>query len=130
MNFCHGEGGNRGGTMKLCKITAITGAAAVLSLGLGACGSSGGSASPVSHTPVKAQYLADVALSNAVSDTISGNDGWASRPITAYSNALVKESLTMLRQGWPVKARGDIHVLALAALKVHDDILSRDYSGF
>ena len=118
--------------MKLRKITAIAGAAAVLGLGLGACGSSGGSVAPVSPTPatVKAQYLADVALSNALSDTISGNDGWASRPVTAYGNALVKESRTMLRQSWPVSARGDIHVLALAALKVHDDILSRNYSGF
>ena len=120
--------------MKLRKITAIAGAAAVLGLGLGACGSSGGSAAPVSHAPAKvvykAQYLADMVLSNALSDTISGNDGWASRPVTAYGNALVKESRTMLRQSWPVSARGDIHVLALAALKVHDDILSRDYSGF
>ena len=120
--------------MKLRKITAIAGAAAVLGLGLGACGSSGGRA-PVSHAAAKAvnykaQYLADVALCTAVSDTISGNDGWASRPVTAYSNALVKESRTTLRQSWPVSARGDIHVLALAALKVHDDILSRDYSGF
>ena len=87
---------------------------------------------PGSHAPakVKGQYLADAALSNALSDTISGNDGWASRPVTAYSNALVKESRMMLRQSWPVSARGDIHVLALAELKVHDDILSRDYSGF
>lgn len=118
--------------MKLRKITAIAGAAAVLGLGLGACGSSGGSAAPVSHAlaKVKAQYLADVALSNALSDTISGHDGWASRPVTAYSDALVKESRTMLRQSWPVSARGDIHVLALAELKVHNDVLSRDYSGF
>jgi hypothetical protein len=121
--------------MKLRKVTAIAGAAAVLGLGLGACGSSGGSAAPVSHSSTKvvnykAQYLADVALSNALSDTISDNDGWASRPVTAYSNALVKKSRTMLRQSWPVSARGDIHALALAALKVHDDILSRDYSGF
>jgi hypothetical protein len=121
--------------MKLRKITAVAGAAAVLGLGLGACGSSGGSVAPVSHAPAKvvnfkAQYLADVTLSSALSDTISGNDGWASQPVTAYSNALVKESRTMLRQSWPVSARGDIHVLALAALKVHDDILSRDYSGF
>ncbi len=36
----------------------------------------------------------------------------------------------MLRQSWPVGARGDIHVLALAELKVHNDTLSRDYSGF
>ena len=121
--------------MKLRKITAIAGAAAVLGLGLGACGSSRGSAAPVSHAPAKvvnykAQYLADVALRNALSDTISGNDGWASRPVTAYSDALVKESRTMLRQSWPVSAHGDIHVLALAELKVHNDILSRDYSGF
>lgn len=121
--------------MKLRKITVIAGAAAVLGLGLGACGSSRGSVAPVSHATAKvvnykAQYLADGVLSNALSDTISGDDGWASRPVTAYSNALVKESRTMLRQSWPVSARGDIHVLALAALKVHDDILSRDYSGF
>ena len=55
MNFRHGEGGNRGGTMKLRKITAIAGAAAVLGLGLGACGSSGGSVAPVSHAPAKVQ---------------------------------------------------------------------------
>ena len=118
--------------MKFRKITAIAGAAAVLGAGLGACGSSRGSAAPVSHAPVnyKAQYLTDVTLRNALSDTISGNDGWESRPVTAYSDALVKESRTMLRQSWPVSARGDIHVLALAELKVHNDILSRDYSGF
>ena len=50
--------------MKLRKITAIAGAAAVLGLGLGACGSSAGRIAPVSHAPVnyKAQYLADVTL--------------------------------------------------------------------
>ena len=36
--------------MKLRKITAIAGAAAVLGLGLGACGSSGGSAASQSAT--------------------------------------------------------------------------------
>ena len=78
----------------------------------------------------KAQYLSDVALSNALVGTISNHDGWTSRPVTAYSNALVTESRTMLRQSWPVSARGDIHAITLAALKVHDDILSRDSSGF
>ena len=86
--------------MKLRKITTIAGAAAVLGLGLGACGSSGGRAAPVSRAQVnyKAEYLADVALRNALSDTISGNDGWASRPVTAYSDALVKESRTIVHE--------------------------------
>ena len=78
----------------------------------------------------KTQYLADVALSNALAGTISGHDGWRSRPVTAYSNALVVESRTMLRQTWPVSVRGDVHALTLASLKVHDDILARDGSGF
>ncbi len=123
--------------MKIRKITAIAGAAAMLGLGLGACGSSGGSAAshssasaPAKVVNYKAQYLSDVALSNALVGTISNHDGWTSRPVTAYSNALVTESRTMLRQSWPVSARGDIHAITLAALKVHDDILSRDSSGF
>ena len=124
--------------MKIRKITAIAGAAAVLGLGLGACGSvTGGSAAshssasaPAKVVNYKAQYLSDVALSNALVGTISNHDGWASRPVTAYSNALVTESRTMLHQSWPVSVRGDIHAITLAALKVHDDILSRDSSGF
>ena len=124
--------------MKLSKITAIAGAAAVLGLGLGACGSvTGGSAAshssasaPAKVVNYKAQYLSDVALSNALVGTISNHDGWTSRPVTAYSNALVTESRTMLHQSWPVSVRGDIHAITLAALKVHDDILSKDSSGF
>ena len=138
MNFRHGEGGQIGGIMKLTKITAIAGGAAVLGFGLGACGSvTGGSAAshssasaPAKVVNYKAQYLSDVALSNALVGTISNHDGWTSRPVTAYSNALVTESRTMLHQSWPVSVRGDIHAITLAALKVHDDILSKDSSGF
>jgi hypothetical protein len=130
MKFRHGEGGQIGGIMKVTKITAIAGAAAVLGLGLGACGSVTGGSAPAEVVNYKAQYLSDVALSNALVDTISNHDGWTSRPVTAYSNALVTESRTMLHQSWPVSVRGDIHAITLAALKVHDDIQSKDSSGF